>query len=108
VRISPQNTQNDIADSDRQTLFNYVAEQLSGKGLAYLHIIEGDTSGIPVPPFDYKKLKRLFGGVVISNNGFDKQRANEAIARAITTRKGPGGEGRAVTEARRLFRCRQA
>jgi N-ethylmaleimide reductase len=80
VRISPQNTQNDIADSDRQTLFNYVAEQLSGKGLAYLHIIEGDTSGIPVPPFDYKKLKRLFGGVVISNNGFDKQRANEAIA----------------------------
>jgi N-ethylmaleimide reductase len=108
VRISPQNTQNDIADSDPQTLFNYVAEQLSGKGLAYLHIIEGDTSGIPVPPFDYKKLKRLFGGVVISNNGFDKQRANEAIARAITTRKGPGGEGRAVTEARRLFRCRQA
>ena len=46
VRISPQNTQNDIADSDPQTLFNYVAEHLSGKGLAYLHIIEGDTSGI--------------------------------------------------------------
>jgi N-ethylmaleimide reductase len=80
VRISPQNTQNDITDSDPQTLFNYVAEQLSGKGLAYLHIIEGDTSGTPVPPFDYKKLKRLFGGIVISNNGFDKLRANEAIA----------------------------
>ncbi len=45
VRISPQNTQNDIADSDPQALFNYVAEQLSGKDLAYLHIIEGDTSG---------------------------------------------------------------
>jgi N-ethylmaleimide reductase len=80
VRISPQNTQNDIADSDPQTLFNYVAERLSGKGLAYLHIIEGDTSGIPVPHFDYKNLKRLFGGVIISNNGFDKARANEAIA----------------------------
>jgi N-ethylmaleimide reductase len=80
VRISPQNTQNDITDSDPQILFNYVAEQLSKKGLAYLHIIEGDTSGIPVPPFDYKKLKRLFGGIVISNNGFDKLRANEAIA----------------------------
>jgi N-ethylmaleimide reductase len=79
VRISPQNTQNDIADGDPQTLFNYVAEQLSGKGLAYLHIIEGDTSGLPVPPFDYKNLKRLFGGLVIANNGFDKQRANEAI-----------------------------
>ena len=80
VRISPQNMQNDIADSDPQTLFNYVAERLSGKGLAYLHIIEGDTSGAAVPPFDYKKLKRLFGGIVISNNGFDKVRANEAIA----------------------------
>ena len=31
VRISPQNTQNDIADSDPQTLFNYVAERLSGE-----------------------------------------------------------------------------
>jgi N-ethylmaleimide reductase len=80
VRISPQNTQNDIADSDPQILFNYVAEQLSGKGLAYLHIIEGDTSGLPVPPFDYKNLKRLFGGLVIANNGFDKPRANKAIA----------------------------
>ncbi|MGA7457712.1 MAG: hypothetical protein WBW51_10425, partial [Methyloceanibacter sp.] len=36
VRISPQNMQNDIADGDPQTLFNYVAERLSGKGLAYL------------------------------------------------------------------------
>jgi N-ethylmaleimide reductase len=80
VRISPQNTQNDIADSDPQALFNYVAEQLSRKSLAYLHIIEGDTSGLPVPPFDYKNLKRLFGGIVIANNGFDKSRANKAIA----------------------------
>jgi NADH:flavin oxidoreductase / NADH oxidase family len=70
--------QNDIADSDPQA--HYVAEQLSGKGLAYLHIIEGDTSGLPVPPFDYKNLKRLFGGLVIANNGFDKPRANKALA----------------------------
>jgi N-ethylmaleimide reductase len=82
VRISPQNGQNDIADSNPQALFNYVAEQLSGKGLAYLHIIEGDTSGVPVPPFDYKNLKRLFGGLVIANNGFDKARANKAISEA--------------------------
>jgi N-ethylmaleimide reductase len=80
VRISPQNGQNDITDSAPQSLFNHVAERLSGKGLAYLHTIEGDTSGAPVPPFDYNKLKRLFGGIVIGNNGFDKPRANEAIA----------------------------
>ena len=42
---------------------------------------EGDTGGVPVPPFDYAKLKTLFGGVVIANNGFDKVRANEALAK---------------------------
>jgi 2,4-dienoyl-CoA reductase-like NADH-dependent reductase (Old Yellow Enzyme family) len=83
VRISPQNMQNDIADSDPQTLFNYVVEQLSGKDLAYLHIIEGDTSSAPVPSFDYKKLKRLFGGIVVSNNGFDKQRGDVGVTRCL-------------------------
>ena len=43
-------------------------------------MIEGDTGGTPVPPFDYKEIKRLFGGVVIANNGFDKERANKAMA----------------------------
>jgi N-ethylmaleimide reductase len=70
VRISPRNTMNDIADSDPQALFNYVAEKLSGK-IMYLHVIEGDTAGKPVPPFDYKRLKDLFGGIVVANNGFD-------------------------------------
>ena len=80
VRISPQNGQNDIADSNPQSLFNHVAAALSGKGLAYLHVIEGDTGGAAVPPFDYLAIKRLFGGLFMANNGFDKVRANEAIA----------------------------
>jgi N-ethylmaleimide reductase len=37
-----------------------------------------------VPPFDYKALKSLFGGIVMLNNNFDRKRANAAI-----------GEGRA-------------
>jgi N-ethylmaleimide reductase len=79
VRISPQNTMNDIGDGDPQALFNYVAEQLSGK-IVYLHVIEGDTGGKSVPTFDYKKLKKLYGGIVIANNGFDKPRALQALA----------------------------
>ncbi|MGC1347164.1 MAG: alkene reductase, partial [Methyloceanibacter sp.] len=82
LRISPQNGQNDIADSDPQRLFNHVASALSGKGLSYLHVIEGDTGGTPVPSFDYSEIKRRFGGIVIANNGFDRQRANEAIEQA--------------------------
>jgi N-ethylmaleimide reductase len=79
VRISPQNTQNDIDDGDPQALFNHVAKSLASKRLAYLHIIEGDTSGNAVPTFDYMALKRLFGGLVITNNNFDRARANTAI-----------------------------
>jgi len=82
LRISPQNGQNDIADSDPQRLFNHVASALSGKGLSYLHVIAGDTGGTPVPPFDYCEIKRRFGGIVIANNGFDRERANEAIEQA--------------------------
>jgi N-ethylmaleimide reductase len=79
VRISPQNSQNDIDDSDPQALFNHVAKNLASKEIAYLHIIEGDTSGKPVPKFDYVALKRLFGGSVIANNNFDRAHANAAI-----------------------------
>ena len=39
----------------------------------------GRHGGTAVPPFDYKEIKRRFGGIVIANNGFDKARANEAI-----------------------------
>ena len=40
VRISPENSFNDIHDSDPQTTFNFVARALSGKGLGYLHAVE--------------------------------------------------------------------
>src|SRR5262249_39679892 len=80
VRISPQNTKNDIDDSDPQALFNHLVKSLAGRGAAYLHIIEGETSGKPVPTFDYLALKRLFGGAVVANNNFDRRRANAAIA----------------------------
>jgi N-ethylmaleimide reductase len=79
VRISPQNTQNDIEDSDPQALFNHAAKSLASMGIAYLHVIEGDTSGKTVPAFDYVALKRLFGGPFIANNDFDRARADAAL-----------------------------
>ena len=79
MRISPQNVGNDIDDSDPQALFNHVAKSLAGKEIAYLHVIEGDMSGKPMPRFDYAALKRLFGGLVIANNNFDRPRAMTAV-----------------------------
>jgi N-ethylmaleimide reductase len=80
VRISPQNVQNDIDDSNPQALFNHVARSLAGKQIAYLHVIEGDTSGKQMPPFEYAALKNEFGGPVIANNNFDAARAMAAVA----------------------------
>jgi N-ethylmaleimide reductase len=80
VRISPQVTANDIRDSNPQALFNHVAGELGQRGLVYLHVIEGDTTGRPTAEFDYAALRRVFGGLYIANYDFDKQRANAAIA----------------------------
>lgn len=80
VRISPQVTADDISDSVPQALFNQVATDLSGKGLAYLHVIEGDTTGRPVAAFDYRGIKRRFGSLYMANHGYDKVRGNAAIA----------------------------
>jgi N-ethylmaleimide reductase len=80
LRLSPQNTFNDMEDSNPQALFHYVAEHLSSRHIAYLHVVEGDLTGKPISPFDYIKMKRLFGGNYVANNGYDKLRANAAIA----------------------------
>jgi N-ethylmaleimide reductase len=86
VRISPENTFNDIADSDPQALFGAVAKLLSGRGLAYLHVLERDLAAGPgaVSTFDYDALKSAFGGVYMANNGYDKEKANAAIAAGRT------------------------
>ena len=83
VRISPENTFNDITDSDPVALFMAVAQGLSGKGLAYLHVIEGNMAAGPDAPkstFDYRALKAAFGGVYLANFNFDQARADAAIA----------------------------
>lgn len=83
LRISPENSANDIADSDPQTLFNAVASAISGKGLAYLHVIEGDMAAkreAPKSGFDYVAIKQAFGGLYMANLNFDKARADAAIA----------------------------
>lgn len=80
VRISPVNPFNDISDTDPQTLFDHVARELSGFGLAYLHVVEGGIGTNEVEPFDFAELRRNFTGLYMANQGYDKSRANVAIA----------------------------
>ena len=79
VRISPDNSFNDIRDSGPQATFNYVARALSGKGLGYLHVVEGDMMG-GESSVDYRQIRDHFDGRYMANCGYDKARAQAAIA----------------------------
>lgn len=80
VRISPINPFNDISDSDPQALFNHVAKALSPFGLAYLHVVEGVMGSSYSPKFDLIELRKNFSGPYMANFGYDKARANAALA----------------------------
>lgn len=81
VRIAPLSTYGDISDSNPEALYAYLVEQLDAFGLAYLHFTEGELlSSRDVPGLDYRKVRALFKGPVIGNNGYDFAQANEALA----------------------------
>lgn len=78
VRLSPENTFNDITDSNPQSTFNAVADLLSGYGLLYLHVVEGDfVTG--EAKLDYRELKKRFKGVYMANGGYDLERSLKSL-----------------------------
>jgi N-ethylmaleimide reductase len=82
IRLSPFSTFGDIADSDPMTTFGSVIEQVSGFGLGYLHLIEGETGGVRTLPAgaSIAGLRRHFKGAYMANNGYDRALAVEAVA----------------------------
>jgi len=81
VRLSPVSTAGDSRDSNPQALFEHVVENLNPIGLAYVHIVEGETGGARDSiAFDYAALHDRFDGVWMVNNGYDRQTAIDAVA----------------------------
>lgn len=81
MRISPVSPFNDVSDSDPEKIFFHLAEALSRRGLGYLHVIEGATGGPrDSVPFDYVALRKIFAGAYMSNNGYTREEAIEALA----------------------------
>jgi N-ethylmaleimide reductase len=78
VRLSPENSGNDMSDSEPQTTFNAVAEMLDTFGLAYLHVLEGDTV-TKGRNLDYRMIKDRFNGPYMANHGYGFERANNAV-----------------------------
>lgn len=86
LRLSPMTTFNDTPrDSDPQALFEHLVSQLDPLGLAYVHVIQGETGGPRYPedaarPFDYAALKACFSGCWMLNNGYGPDDAPRALA----------------------------
>ena len=82
VRLSPLNPFNDMHDSDPQHTFDTAATLLSPFGLAYLHVMESEIGDYKLPrqDFNFEQLRRAYKGTYMANGGYDKARANAALA----------------------------
>jgi N-ethylmaleimide reductase len=83
VRLTPENSFNSMSDSNPQNHFEYFVEQLSSRKLAYVHILEGDMM-TKKSTVNYKALRAKFSGTYISNNGYNLERATDAIHKGET------------------------
>ncbi|WP_027256778.1 alkene reductase [Leisingera aquimarina] len=81
VRLSPFSDVNNISDSNPQATFAHAIKLLNGYGLAYLHLVEGQTGGQRDIPEggDLRALYDLFDGVKMGNNAYDRNMAVEAV-----------------------------
>jgi len=82
VRLSPIQPFNDMRDSDPKGTFSRVVERLNRFGLAYLHLTEmgNDAPGAAGPYFDPLELRDVWRGVLMTNAGYDRDRANAVLA----------------------------
>lgn len=84
VRLSPMTTfggSTDL-DSNPQALYGHVVAQLAPLGLAYLHVIEGETgsSRQTAVAFDYAALHSQYPGAWMVNNCYTREEAMAAVA----------------------------
>ncbi|MES2034256.1 MAG: alkene reductase [Pseudomonadota bacterium] len=77
IRLAPIGHSYNAWDSNPEPLFTYVVEQLNRLNIGWLDLVEGDTgnSRTAEPSFDLQKLRRLFKGVTIANNLYDRDLA---------------------------------
>ena len=80
IRLTPENSFNDMSDSNPQAHFNYFITQLNERKLAYIHLLEGDMLGA-ARKVNYRALRDAYKGSYMANNGYDKDRAQTAIAK---------------------------
>ena len=78
VRLTPENSFNSMSDSDPEAHFGYFTNELSPRGLAYVHVLEGDMMS-KVCASNYHALRARLVAPYIANNGYDFSRAQVAL-----------------------------
>ena len=79
VRISPLNSFNSMRDSDPVGLYTYLAEQLNGRKLAYLHLMRADFLGEQKADI-VSPIRPTYEGTLITNMGYSAQEADQEIS----------------------------
>jgi N-ethylmaleimide reductase len=82
VRLSPNGVYNSMGSPDFRETFLYVAQQLNGFGLAYLHLLDGLAFGFHEQgePMILAEFRQVFTGPIIGNCGYSQAEAEAAIA----------------------------
>ncbi|WP_283742767.1 alkene reductase [Sideroxydans sp. CL21] len=75
VHLAPRGDAHTMGDSNPLATFGYVAEQLGKRGIAFIFTRESLGENRISP-----ELKKRFGGVLIANEGFNRETAQQVIA----------------------------
>ena len=87
VRLSPNGVYNDMGSDDNIETFTYALEQLKGRGLAFVHAMDGLGFGFhdKCPAFTLPAMKEVYGDGLIGNVGYTRDSAEAAIAAGHAT-----------------------
>lgn len=81
VRYSPFSHAGDAEPNNPMETYLRLVKQADDAGLAYIHLVEGETGGErTASQDDLKTLKATFSGAYMANNGYDRQMALDTIA----------------------------
>jgi N-ethylmaleimide reductase len=81
VRLAPNGAFNDMGSSDYREQFLYVAEQLNGYNLCYLHVMDGLAFGFHElgDPMTLAEFRGVYNGLLMGNCGYTQETAEAAI-----------------------------
>ena len=82
IRLSPNGVFNDMGSPDYREQFTFIAGQLDGFGLAYLHVLDGLAFGFHElgEPMTLSEFRNAFHGPLIGNCGYTQETAEQVIA----------------------------